>query len=235
MCFFYKATFINITLILFVMVRTRRELAVFLSKLKGFSKPSVQLEQYPSDSEVAAKLLWQMMLNEEIEDKEIVDLGAGTGILGIGCLLLGAKKVYFIDIDSKMKFEIEQNLQILCNNWEIDVKDKWEFICKNVQELTQNDLNGMQTPDELITVLNPPFGTRKKHVDKMFLEKALSLSDSVYTMHKTSTKDFIDAFSRDNNLTISWAEDTSFPIKQTMDLHKKRIQRIEVTLYNLRK
>lgn len=231
----YKLRFINISGILNSMVRTRRELAVFLSKLKTFSKPSVYLEQYSSDSEVAAILLWQAALNEEIEGHIIVDLGAGTGILGIGALLLGAKYVYFVDVDAKIEKEIHANIEILHEHWELDIEGKYSFICKNVKDLSVADLTAVQCSDSPIAVLNPPFGTRSKHIDKIFLERAILLSNSIYTMHKTSTKDFVDAFSRDNELVIAWREDTSFPLKQTMDLHKKRIERIEVTLYNLRK
>ena len=226
----YKLTFINILGILNFMVRSRKELAVFLSKLNVFSKPSVYLEQYPSDSEVAAILLWQAALNDEIEGREIIDLGAGTGILGIGALLLGAKKVYFVDIDAKLKAEIENNLKILLDYWEIDIEGKWEFICKNVK-----DINSDLCSEPCIAILNPPFGTRSKHIDKIFLLKALELSPSIYTMHKTSTKTFIEAFSRDEHLNIAWREDTSFPLKQTMKEHKKKLERIEVTLFNLRK
>ncbi len=63
----------------------------------------------------------------------------------------------------------------------------------------------------------------------------MELSPSIYTMHKTSTKTFIEAFSRDEHLNIAWREDTSFPLKQTMKEHKKKLERIEVTLFNLRK
>jgi putative methylase len=221
------------------MVRTRRELAVFLSKLNDFAKPSIYLEQYPSNSEVASILLWKADLNGDILDKDIVDLGAGTGILGIGALLLGAKSVTFIDIDPKLKKEIEENLKILTDYWEIDIDGRWNFICKDVEQLSKKDLPGANTDNltaaSLVAVINPPFGTRNKHIDKLFLEKALEITDIIYTMHKTSTKVFINAFCKDNNLDISWSEDTSFPIKQSMEGHKKKIERIEVTLYNLRK
>jgi len=185
-----------------------------------------------SDSEVAAILLWKMMLNSEIEDRIIVDLGAGTGILGIGALLLGAKHVIFVDVDSKMKTEIEKNIEILNENWEIDVEGRWNFVCKDVKEF---QLDEKIDKTEVIVLMNPPFGTRNKHLDKVFLEKAMELTHSIYTMHKTSTKVFIEALCRDNNLDIYWLEDTSFPIKNTMQQHTKKIERIEVSLFNLRK
>ena len=86
-------------------------LAIALSKLKTFKKPKVSLEQYPTDSEVAAELLWHAYMAGDIEGKKIADLGCGTGILGIGCLLLGAEHVYFADIDAEALEICLENLQ----------------------------------------------------------------------------------------------------------------------------
>ena len=77
----------------------KKELAVILSRIKIFEYASVQLEQYPTESEIAADILWKANMAGDVEGKNIVDLGAGHGVLGIGALLLGAKKVSFIDID----------------------------------------------------------------------------------------------------------------------------------------
>ena len=80
---------------------SKSSLAIELSKLKVFNQANVSLEQYPTDSEIAATILWQAKMNNDIEDKIIADLGAGTGILGIGALLLGADYVYFVEKDEK--------------------------------------------------------------------------------------------------------------------------------------
>ena len=76
-------------------IRSKSSLAVLLSKLKGFEteKVSEKLEQYQTDPEIAAEILWFAGFNNDISRKVIVDLGCGTGILGIGALVMGAKKV----------------------------------------------------------------------------------------------------------------------------------------------
>ena len=78
---------------------TKSKLAITLSKLKVFDSAKVKLEQYPTDSEVAADVLWNAFMQGDIGNKIIADLGAGTGVLGIGALILGAKKVYFVEKD----------------------------------------------------------------------------------------------------------------------------------------
>lgn len=211
------------------MVRSKRELAIFLSKLNVFEKANVRLEQYPSDGQVAATLLWQASINGDIENKHILDLGCGTGILGIGALLLGAKKVTFVDIDPTVLKIIKENFQILDDNWEIDVKDKWNFVNTSVEHLF------LEKDEDMIVIMNPPFGTKLKHADKKFLQAAITYSKTIYSMHKTTTKVFLDAFSKDNDYDLFWFEPMSFPIKQTMEGHTKKIERIEVAIIGMEK
>lgn len=211
------------------MVHTRRELAIFLSQLQVFDKPNIRLEQYPSDGNTAAKLLWQAHLQGDLENHIIVDLGCGTGLLGIGALLLGAAHVVFIDIDPNVKRILDQNMDFLEEHYE--VPGTWEFRVANVKGLHLTDIN----EDMPLTVItNPPFGTKIKHADKDFLETGIRLADTVYSMHKTTTRKFLDAFAKDHNLS-TWYEEVSFPLQNTMAKHRKNIERIEVVLVCFKK
>ena len=96
---------------------SKSSLAVMLSKASVFSKAKIELEQYPTDSETAASFLWLAFNLDDIQDKIIADFGCGTGILGLGAAILGAKKIYMIDTDEealelakKNKEEIEEKL-----------------------------------------------------------------------------------------------------------------------------
>lgn len=211
------------------MVRSKRELAIFLSKLAVFDKPNVRLEQYPSDGQVAATLLWQAAINGDIEDKHILDLGCGTGILGIGALLLGAKKVTFVDIDPTVLKILNKNFELVHEEWEVETEDKWNFINTPVDQLA------IDVENDMVVIMNPPFGTKLKHADKKFLQVAVKYSSTIYSMHKTSTKVFLEAFSKDNNYDLFWFEPMSFPIKQTMKEHTKKIERIEVAIVGMEK
>ncbi len=209
------------------MVRSRKDLAVFLSKLTTFPKPNQQLEQYSTDSEAAAKLLWQAYLSNNITDKYVIDLGAGTGILGIGALLLGAAHVEFIEIDATVYTTLKENLAILEANWELEIAGKWTFTNNNVSTC------GKTLREDAVVVMNPPFGTQMKHADKTFLTAATKMAPIIYTMHKTSTRNFVQAFTADHKLIITWQEDVLFPLKNTLGHHKKRLERIQVTLFGL--
>ena len=87
----------------------KKELAIRLSKLKPLKKLDVSLEQYQTESELAAEILWLAYLNNDIKDKIAADLGCGNGIFGFGCLLLEANKVYFVDKDKEALSVAKEN------------------------------------------------------------------------------------------------------------------------------
>jgi putative methylase len=212
------------------MVRSKKELAIFLSQLSVFKKPKRYLEQYPSDSNVAASLLWHMALTQgDLEEKSIIDLGCGTGILGIGALVLGASFVEFIDVDPSIYTDLKNNISFAEDYFGVSFEAKWSFSNCNVLSCERN--GDLKESSDKIIVMNPPFGTKKKHIDKAFLEKAMLMAPRIYTMHKTSTKGFVESFCRSESLSIVWSEDHSFPIKNTMDGHKRKIQRIDVSIF----
>jgi putative methylase len=197
---------------------SKSSLAIELSKLKVFNQANVSLEQYPTDSEIAATILWQAKMNNDIEDKIIADLGAGTGILGIGALLLGADYVYFVEKDEKAIEILKENL----NN--LNIEDNFKIINLDIQDFDKKvDL----------VIQNPPFGTKEKHADKLFLEKAFEITSKIYSFHKTSTKVFIEKISKDHNFKIKEQINFKFPLKATQKFHKKRIENIDVSCFKL--
>jgi len=197
-------------------------LAVVLSKLKGFKQPKVRLEQYTTDSEIAADMLWNCYMRGDIAGKRVIDLGCGTGILGIGALLLGAKKVIFVDVDADAIEIAKTNLEGQKSEYEIIGES--EFIVKDVDNVK---IKG----DTLIE--NPPFGVKVEHADRRFLVKAAGISDVVYTMHKSESVMFINAFAKDNNLKVSDSKKYSFPLKLSYDFHKKKAKHIDVVCFRL--
>jgi putative methylase len=199
---------------------SKSSLAIELSKLQVFPSPKPKLEQYPTDSEIAADVLWQAYMAGDIKGKTIADLGCGTGLLGIGTLLLGAKKVFFIDTDTAA-------LAILGNNLKkLDIKKGFKIVNSDIKDFKEK-------ADTVIQ--NPPFGTKEKHTDRAFLEKAFTLANTIYSFHKTSTSGFVNKFAEDNNFSITNKWDFEFPLKQTLKFHKKRIQRIKVSCFVLEK
>jgi len=198
---------------------TKKELAITLSKLDVFSSVEIKSEQYPTDSEIAADILWFASLNDDIEGKIIADLGAGTGILGIGCLLMGAKKVFFVEKDKEAVKVLERNLK---------------FVDKNNFKIINSDITYFNKKVDVV-VQNPPFGTKDKHADVRFLEKATTLSNIVYSFHKSETKNFIDKKIEELKFKMTHYFEFDFPIKHSMKHHRKKIERIRVGCWRIKK
>ena len=200
------------------MFNSKKQLAVALSRLSSFEKPSLKLEQYPTDSEVAAEVIWWANQQGDIENKTIADFGCGTGILGIGCTGFNPKHMYFVDIDEKPLKRLKENLLLM---------DKTKGY-----EIRNQDINQFDEKVDLI-IQNPPFGTKSVHADKVFLERAFKLANVIYSFHKTTSKNFIQKISTDNGFKVTHFFQFNFPIKQTQNFHKKKIHKVEVGCWRM--
>ncbi len=200
----------------------KKELAIILSKLKPVTYPDAKLEQYQTDPEIAAHLAWLAYLNQDIADKTIADLGCGNGILGIASLLLGARQAYFIDISQDSINIAKENLASI--QQEYSKKFDAIFISQAIQDVSIS----------VDTVLeNPPFGIKKKHADKPFLEKAMLIANSIYTLHKIQSDDFIYKLASQHDFSIISITEYRLPIKQVMPFHEKRQYKVKVACWRL--
>ncbi|MBU1976675.1 MAG: METTL5 family protein [Nanoarchaeota archaeon] len=204
-------------------IRSKRDLEVELSRLKGFDESSFELEQYPTPSHIAADWIWSMALKGEVAGKIILDAGSGPGILGIGLLLMGARKVYFLDSDPKI-------MPVCIKNYN-EIKEVYEV---GEAEFVTGDISLFDGEVDIV-VQNPPFGTKVEHADKKFLEKAFSVASIVYSMHKWSTKTFVEAICKDFHYRITDVFRYEFPIRAKFKFHTKPVKMIDVGLWRLEK
>lgn len=203
---------------------TKSGLGIVLGELKDFKKHNLMLEQYSTPSEIAADVLWNVYMNRDIDGKIIIDAACGPGYLGIGALLLGAKKVFFVD-------KSEDAVEILKENIKF-IDDKYGSFIMKRSEIILSDIRDFEGKADIV-LQNPPFGTKEKHADKLFLEKAFSNAGIVYSFHKTTTKGFAEALAKDFGfrITHSWRYD--FRIKAVHKFHEKKSMMVDVTVFRL--
>ena len=186
----------------------KKNLSILLSQLKTFNKPKYNLEQYQTDAEITADILWNAFMNNDIKGKVIADLGCGNGIFGIGALILNAKKVFFLDIDENNISLAKDNLTTIEKKTNFDSDAK--FINKNVKSFkTKVD----------VVIENPPFGVKNIHQDKMFLKQAFNVAKVIYSIHKIESKNFIDLFSKDSGFQSKLITTYKLPLKKTLFYH----------------
>lgn len=204
------------------MIYKQKDLAIQLSRLHTFTQPSSRLEQYATDSELAAQFLWNAYLHGAIEGKVIADFGCGTGILGLGALLLGAKKVYFVDIDSEALALAKDNFATLQQNTKHSYSA--EFVLKPVESFTTH---------VDVVLQNPPFGVQQEHADKIFLETAMQRAHVIYTIHKVESNAFLTALATEHGFKITSFTKTLFPLKKTQSFHTKKIYEVPIGIWSL--
>ena len=201
---------------------SRSSLAIALSKLKGFKTPKVRAEQYLTDSETAASVLWKAYMDGAIEGKTVADLGAGTGILGLGAALLGAKRVFLVENDPEALEVCWENIGFI----------KSESLMPGVVKIVASDIKDFNEKVDSV-VENPPFGTKVRHADREFLEKAFEIADRIYSLHKSESLEFIKDFSTENGFMIKEVIAFNYPLKATHGFHEKKIKRINVSCFCL--
>ena len=81
--------------------------------------------------------------------------------------------------------------------------------------------------------MNPPFGVQKRTADRIFLEKAFSFSDVIYSVHLASNKvdKFILSFIKKFNWTIDYKVPFRIILEKTFQFHKEKRKEVDVNIY----
>ena len=178
-----------------------KQLQSELQDLRTFSNPKQNLEQYATTPLLATKLLQVASVEfNDIEEKSVIDLGVGTGVLAIGAKLMGAGHVLGIDVDADALEECKENLEMYDPELEVELclMDVVELIRRYDNDEDEDEAVSVKRKDYVWpradTVLtNPPFGTRRKGADVAFLAAAMKMAETaVYSFHKTSTREYIE-------------------------------------------
>lgn len=200
----------------------KKNLAVLLSKIKVFEDPNIKLEQYQTDSEIAAEALWFAYMNKDIKGKIIADLGCGTGIFGFGALILGAEKVYFVDVDEKSIDIAKQNKKLI----EKETGKKFKCVFMN------KDIRNFKSKVDVV-IQNPPFGVVRTHTDKFFLVKAMDVANKIYSFHKIESENFLNKFLKENCFKVVNIKRFNFPLRRTFFFHTKKVYYVDVGCFKI--
>jgi putative methylase len=196
----------------------QKELEIFLQKIPGFTNPIPKLEQIITPPAIASDILFIAFQFNDIKDKKILDLGCGTGIFTVGAGLLGAEKVFGVDIDYDA-IKIARNFAKKHNMY-------IKYFIKDVEKVNIN----CDT-----TIMNPPFGAQKGNLkaDRKFIEKAFECSKIIYTLHLTNTVSFIKKLIFSLGGVIDFDKFYNFPIPRYFDFHKKKIMFFNTSLLRI--
>jgi putative methylase len=192
----------------------KKKLAMTLSALNP-THSSPELEQYTLSGDAAADIVVFAYHFGDIFGKRVADLGCGSGILGIGALLLQAESVFFADCDCDVLKTAQLNVSHATKGLKAG---KVRFECSNIENVTC-------TTDTVVQ--NPPFGTRKKGADVQFLRKATEIAPVVYSLHKKGNAAFL---AQQTGHSLTHVKEMRIPLFWSYPFHEKRVVEIEVEL-----
>ncbi|HTY75217.1 MAG TPA: METTL5 family protein [Candidatus Nanoarchaeia archaeon] len=145
------------------------DLERFIAKVESNPTPEAKLEQYTLSEPVAASILYLAAYTfDDIEGKNVLDLGCGTGRLALGAAFLGAESVVGVDIDQEVLKVAAKNSNLL------GFKGRTSWIAGDIDSVAGNFDTVVQ---------NPPFGVQTRTADRKFIEKALESANTVYSIH----------------------------------------------------
>ena len=197
----------------------KRDLEIALQRVVPHPNPKVLLEQYTIPSDLAAHILFYACYTYgDIRGKSVIDLGTGSGRLALGAVMLGAKFVVGVDIDP----ESLQNA--LANSRRLGLEADWVI----------SDISSLQGRFNTV-LMNPPFGTKRRHNDVRFLRVALDLGEIIYSIHKATTMSFISRWLKEKNVTSESIIKTEMPIEHQFAFHRKRRYFVEVEVIRIRR
>lgn len=210
-----------------MMMLNKKKIEIILSQLKTNPFPKPELEQYDIAGDLAAYILNKAFLEGDISGKKVLDLGCGSGRLGLGAFLLGAKKVVMVDIDSNALKVAEENSKIVQALTDKKVVGKIKFVEQDIKNFSEKADTVVQ---------NPPFGIQKKHADRIFLRKAMECANSVYSLHRSYSKsrEFIRKYVENLGGQVVGIEKLSFRMPHTFTFHKRPSIEFDVDLFSIR-
>jgi putative methylase len=196
----------------------QRQLEIILQQLPKPTKPNPHLEQYTTPATIAADVIFTAYNWGDIQDKVVVDLGCGTGILATGAFLMGAEKVQGYDIDPNV----------------IAIAQDHAATHKHSIEFYTQDITSIQTTCDTV-IMNPPFGAQKANLkaDRKFIEKGFEIASIIYSFHLKKTIPFLEKMITALHGEITLQKDYEFPIKWLFDFHYKQVVNYKVTLLRI--
>jgi putative methylase len=185
--------------------------------MRPHPSPRIGLEQYTVPASIAADILFHAaVVYGDIVGKAVLDLGTGTGRLAIGAALLGARQTVAVDVDPVAINVARENSMVA----EVDV------------DWIVGDLDTIRGRFDTV-IMNPPFGTKRRHLDKIFLRKAIRTGRIVYSIHKSATREHILSYLERHGCTVHAIYEYTLDLPRMFKHHRKRRYPVNVDYYRI--
>ncbi len=145
---------------------------MILSGLDPHPNDSVELEQYTTEGDLAARWLADIAAFGDLtEGRTVADLGAGNGILGLGALAMGAGRATLVEADQAACDAAKSNAESMGFSDSVEV----------IQATLGSDKVDLRSADVVIS--NPPWGRQTPKADRPFLEAMIAADAPSHLLH----------------------------------------------------
>ena len=162
-------------------------------------------------------------------------------MLSIGAFFLNAASVTGWKkkkktLKKKKGIDIDMDALEIASDNSKEIEADIDFIHIDILQFEKNLKKLKREKKQFDTVImNPPFGTKQKGLDMEFLKIATEISDVVYSLHKTSTRNHILKKSESWGFKPKVVAELKYNIENSYKFHKKKSQDIQVDLIRLQK
>ncbi len=168
-------------------------------------------------SEAAADLLLSAEARDDLVDRVVADLGAGTGRLAIGAALLGARRVLAVEEDPRA-------LAVALRNAER---------AGVTIEAVAGPVDRFDTVVDTV-VMNPPFGAQRRGADRPFWAAALRCARRrTYAFALAESRTFIARSCVERTVPIAETRPIRWTLPLTFRHHRKPRVALAVDLWVL--
>ena len=202
---------------------TKSELTQQLGVVVGFDDPRADLEQYRTPPELVAHLIHTADLQGDIDGRDVVDLGCGTGMLALGAALRGPRRVVGVDVDPDPLATAREN-------------ERRVGSASSVSWMRANATREPLSPDgETTVVMNPPFGAQagSEHADRAFLAVTARIAGVSYSIHNADSADFVEAFAGDNGGDVTHAFRAEFELPRQFEFHHDDSRTLDAEVFRI--
>jgi len=205
----------------------KKDIVSIIQNTESFHNPKVELEQYCIDAVCAVDIIYFAGFEfNDINNRVIIDLGAGTGRLSFCSAFLNASLIVSVDIDFNALKTLQKNAISL------GLEDLIYPVCSDILHF-KIFKDSILKNYQVTTLMNPPFGVKHKHADRAFLKKAFSFSDVVYSIHLAGEKNhqFIMNYVNKFNWRVDHVLPFTMILEKSFDFHTQKVKNIDVNVY----
>ncbi len=194
---------------------------MLLSGLEPHPSNSIELEQYTTDGDLAARWLADVAAFGDLsEGCKVADLGAGNGVLGLGNLAMGAGLVMLVEADQAACEVARSNAESMGFADSVEV----------VQATLDSDPVDLGSADVVIS--NPPWGRQTPKADRPFLEVILSIGAPAHLLHSAEATHIRPLF-EDAGWSVERYGEADFALPAAYSHHSRQRGRTRAAFWRL--